>query len=238
MKKLLKRWLAAPPRLPPAQATRLAAWQDISPAVLSTPCVQARYVVVDVETTGLNLMTDTLISIGAVAVVGGRISLADSFSVVLQQDRVSRRENILIHGITGTVQREGMPPADALLDFLDYLGKSPLVAFHAALDEAMIQRAMRQYLGLSFKHPWLDLAYLMPALYPALARRHRVLDDWTGRFNIRNAARHDALADAMVTAQLLQVALAQARFKQATDFSALRDLEKSAALGAPHVSCL
>ncbi len=233
MKRLLKRWFATPARLPPAQAARLAAWQDAAPAVLSTPFAQARYVVVDVETTGLNLLTDTLISIGAVAVVGGRISLADSFSVVLQQDRVSRRENILIHGISGTVQREGAPPADALLDFLAYLGKSPLVAFHAALDEAMIRRAMRQYLNLSFKHPWLDLAYLMPALYPALARNHRVLDDWTGRFGIHNAARHDALADAMVTAQLLQVALVQARLKHVPDFSALRDLEKSAAPGFP-----
>jgi len=227
MIRLLKRWFAATTRLSPAQAARLAAWQDIAPAVLATPFAQARYVVVDVETTGLNLMTDTLISIGAVAVVGTRITLADSFSVVLQQDQISRRENILIHGITGTVQREGMTPVDALLDFLDYLGKSPLVAFHVAFDETMIRRAMRQYLNLSFKHPWIDLAYLMPALCPALARSHRVLDDWAGYFNIHNAARHDALADAMVTAQLLQVALVQARIRRAADFAGLRDLEKA-----------
>lgn len=238
MKKLLQRWFAPRARLDEQRAARLAAWQDAAPAALSAPFAQARYVVVDVETTGLNLMTDTLISIGAVAVVGGRIALADSFSVVLQQDRVSRKENILIHGISGTVQREGMPPADALLDFLAYLGNSPLIAFHAALDEAMIRRALRQYLNLSFKHPWLDLAYLMPALYPALARSHKVLDHWTGRFNIHNAARHDALADAMVTAQLFQVALAQAQLKHVTDFSALRDLENSAALGHSHVSWL
>lgn len=106
MKKLLQRWFAPRARLDEQQAVRLAAWQDTAPAVLSTPFAQARYVVIDVETTGLNLMTDTLISIGAVAVVGGRIALADSFSVVLQQDRVSRKENILIHGISGTVQRE------------------------------------------------------------------------------------------------------------------------------------
>ena len=61
----------------------------------------------DVETTGLNLMKDTLISIGAVAVVNGHIVLADSFYVVLQQRESSRKENILVHGISGSVQREG-----------------------------------------------------------------------------------------------------------------------------------
>ncbi len=111
-------------------------------------------------------MTDSLISIGAVAVVNGQIVLDDSFSVVLQQRESSRKENILIHGISGSAQREGVLPADALLAFLGYLGKSPLVAFHVAFDETMIRRALRQYLGISFKRPWLDLAYVLPALYP------------------------------------------------------------------------
>lgn len=224
---MLQRWFAAPARLTVQQKTRLQAWREQPPAALSLPFDKERYVVVDVETTGLNLMTDTLISIGAVAVVGGRIAFADSFAVVLQQEQASRKENILIHGISGSVQRAGIPAADALLDFLEYLGKSPLVAFHVAFDETMIRRAMRQYLNLAFKHPWLDLAYLMPALYPALARSHRVLDDWARRFEIHNAARHDASADAMVTAQLLQVAMTQARRKQAAHFAALRELEKA-----------
>ena len=147
---------------------------------------QSRCVVVDVETTGLNLMTDTLISIGAVAVVNGRIALGDSFSVILQQRISSHKENILVHGISGSEQREGVSPADALLAFLEYLGKDPLVAFHVAFDETMIRRAMRQYLGFSFKHHWLDLAYVMPALYPALMHSHRALDDWSRHFDIRN----------------------------------------------------
>jgi DNA polymerase-3 subunit epsilon len=186
-----------------------------------------RLVVVDVETTGLDLANDTLISIGAVAVVNGRIALGDSFSVVLRQSEVSRRENILIHGISGAAQREGAPPADALLAFLDYLGKSPLVAFHVAFDETMIRRAMRSYLGLSFKHPWLDLAYVLPALWPELMRRLRALDDWSVRFSIRNDDRHNAVADALATAQLLLVAIAQARLAQGTtNYDGLRSLER------------
>jgi DNA polymerase-3 subunit epsilon len=223
LRKLFERWFAPRLRLTPKQAARLAAWHAL-PAVPQPP---RRCVVVDVETTGLNLMSDTLISIGAVAMVDGRIALGDSFYVVLQQRVSSRKENILVHGISGTVQREGMEPVEAMLAFLEFLGKSPLVAFHVAFDETMIRRALRQYLGMSFKHPWLDLAYVMPALYPALVYSHRVLDDWIKRFNIRIDARHNALADALATAQLLQVAQTQARKKNIAGFAGLRDLEKA-----------
>jgi len=228
MKNLLQCWFASQPRLTTQQTERLAYWCKLPEIDRTAMLDHVRLVVVDVETTGLNLMTDTLISIGAVAVVNGSIALSDSFSVVLQQRESSRKENILIHGISGSAQREGILPVDALLAFLEYLGKSPLVAFHVAFDETMIKRAMRQYLGISFKHPWLDLAYVLPALYPDLMRSHRSLDDWAGHFDIRNENRHNAVADALATAQLLLVAVAQARRSHQTkNYDGLRKLERS-----------
>lgn len=137
----------------PAQQQRLEAWLAQPAEDLRRPFAEARYVVVDVESTGLDLQKDRLIAIGAVAVVGGRIDLAQSFEVVLRQDQASSRANILIHGIGGAAQREGQPPVDALLDFLEFLGPSPLVAFHVAFDSTMIGRAMRAYLGINLKPP-------------------------------------------------------------------------------------
>lgn len=195
--------------------------------VLDAPFSASRCVVVDVETSGLNLLEDRLISIGAVAMVHGQIALGDSFYMVLQQPTVSNRENILLHGIGGSAQTKGVPAADALLAFLDFLCKDPLIAFHVAFDRTMIKRAMRQYLGISFQHPWLDMAYVMPALNPPLAARYRSLDDWTAHFYISNDERHNALSDALVTAQLFQVAVAQAGKKNIADFAALHDLEKA-----------
>lgn len=212
----LLRWLSGGSGLGAEQRRRLDAW-----LALPEP-ERTRIVVVDVETTGLDMARDTLISIGAVAVVNGRIALGDSFSVVLQQSRISRRENILIHGISGSDQRAGLPPADALLDFLEYLGKSPLAAFHVAFDETMIRRAMREHLGLSFKHSWLDLAYALPALWPELMRSHRTLDDWAARFAVHNEDRHNAVADALATAQLLLVA----QKARGMDYDRLRSLER------------
>jgi DNA polymerase-3 subunit epsilon len=228
MKQLLQRWLARKPRLNLHQSERLASWRMLTEPDHTATFDHTRFVVVDVETTGLNLMADTLISIGAVAVVNGRIALADSFSVVVQQRESSRKENILIHGISGSEQREGVLPADALLAFLEYLGKSPLVAFHVDFDETMIKRALRQYLGVSFKRSWLDLAYVLPALYPELLLKHRALDDWASHFDIHNDDRHNALADALTTAQLLLVAIARARLTHETkNYDGLRKLERA-----------
>jgi len=226
-KPLLQRWLSPKPRLGPNQAARLSAWRALPADGHKAALRHERCVVVDVETTGLNLMTDTLISIGAVGVVNGRIALGDSFNVVLQQRASSRKENILVHGISGSVQLEGMPPADSLLSFLEYLGKDRLVAFHVAFDETMIRHAMHQYLGLSFRHTWLDLAYVMPALHPDLMHSHRSLDDWASQFDIHNEERHNALADALVTAQLLLVALIAARQSGDASYDGLRSLERT-----------
>jgi DNA polymerase-3 subunit epsilon len=223
----LERRFSNKPRLNPQQQQRFDAWQALPRAALDAPVGESRCVVVDVETSGLSLQDDKLISIGAVAVVNGKVSLGDSFYVVLQQQSASEKGNILLHGIGTAEQLEGVLPADALLDFLEFLGRSPLIAFHVTFDETMIRRAMSEYLGFSFKHPWLDLAYVMPSLNPPLAKKHHALDDWIGHFGIRIDIRHNALADALATAQLFQVALAQAGSKKIADFAGLRDLEKA-----------
>lgn len=219
------RLFPARPGLSDQQRLRLTGCRGLPRAAQNLPPKDARCVVVDVETSGLNLWEDSLISIGAVAVAGGKIDLGDSFYVVLQQPSPSGKRNILLHGIGGAAQAAGRPPADALLDFLDYLRGDPLIAFHVEFDRTMIRRAISQHLGFSFRHPWLDMAYLMPALNPGIACRS--LDDWAARFSIANHARHNALADAQATAQLFQVALAQAAKKRITDFAGLHDLEKA-----------
>ena len=224
-------WLEAlfpkPPELTPQQAERLATWQALPVPRQDQPVSASRYVVVDVETSGLNTAKDHLIAIGAVAVTHGRIQLSDSLEIVLQQTEASEKDNILIHGIGGTVQREGVPPADALLTFLEYLGKDPLIAFHVAFDQAMINRALKQFLGLKFEHDWADLAYVAPALHPRIARHTRALDDWMRLFGISNYARHNALADALATAELFLVLQPLIAARGENDFREMKTLEQA-----------
>lgn len=208
------------------QKQRLVDWHTLPKVNLSASFENMRCIVLDVETSGLSLRKDRLISIGAVAVVNGRIALNDCYSIVLQQDSVSERENILLHEISGNAQREGMPAADALLSFLEFAGKDPLVAFHVMFDKTMIKKAIKRYLGFNFNQPWLDLAYVTPGLNPDFASSFNTLDDWSEKFHINNNSRHNALADALATAQLYLVTQAQGRRKNILSFEGLQYVEK------------
>jgi DNA polymerase-3 subunit epsilon len=209
------------PRLPITQQASLDRFQALPRCDASTLLSACRFVVLDVETTGLNLFSDRLIAIGAVTVTNGLLELGQGFEVVLQQNTPSSVENILIHGIGGTEQITGRDPAEALLLFLQFAGNSPLVAYHAEFDRTMMARATKTFLGMAIDNPWIDLALIAPALYPAIASSRRALDDWTAAFNIENTNRHNAVADALATAQLLLPLLARA---QASGASRLRDL--------------
>ena len=206
------------------QSPALAAYHAQPKISATTPLARLRCVVVDVETTGLDPFSDRLISIGAVSVEDCTVRLNSGFEVVLCQPQASSHANILIHGIDGTTQLAGLDPAVALIRFFDYAERAPLVGFHADFDRALIERAAKKALGCVPSFVWLDLAYLAPAVFagPGQAMPRR-LDEWTQRFGIENHARHNAVADALATAQLLQVVLAQA---MATGVTTLADLQR------------
>lgn len=199
----------------------LSGWvRRILGLVPGRPTESLRWTVVDCESSGLDPQRDRLLAIGAVAVDAGRISLAQGFSVVLRQELASEPANILVHGISGTAQREGIEWGDGLMQFAGYAGDNPLVAFHASFDRALLRKAFRVQ-GATLQNPWLDLASLAPALCPHLARKCKALDDWLGAFGIDNPARHDALSDAFATALLFQVLLDSARKQGANTGSEL-----------------
>jgi len=168
-----------------------------------------RWVVVDCESSGLDPERDRLLSIGAVAVREGRVAHADAFGAVLRQEQASEVPNILVHGIGAEAQLGGRDPASALEEFARFVAGAPLVAFHAAFDQALLGRAMAAS-SAGWKPRWLDLAQLAPALYPQRAKSCTSLDGWLAAFAIGHPARHDAMADAYATAQLLLILLAEA----------------------------
>jgi DNA polymerase-3 subunit epsilon len=174
---------------------------------LRQPLDAMRWCVVDVETGGLDAERDPLLAIGAVAIEQRRILLAPSLEVGLMQQQSTAAANILVHGISGTAQREGEPPHEALLAWLEFAGAAPRVAFHAAFDQTVLARDERRHLGRASAAPWFDTAVLAPLLFPAQASSCRTLDDWLAHFGITVYTRHGALADAYATAELWLVLL-------------------------------
>jgi len=209
------------------QRQALEAWQALPDADLHCMHNRARYVVVDVESSGLNMKKDRLISIGAVALVDGQMDFNDAFQVVLRQDRVSTHENILIHGIGGSAQSEGVEPVEALLAFLGYIGKAPLVAYHAFFDQALIDKAMSEYLGMELEQVWIDLAWVLPDFFRFRMDGRVALDDWLQHFEIENILRHNAVSDAYATAKLLQIAIAHGTHKGADSPASFIKIEKA-----------
>lgn len=192
-----------------------------------------RWLVLDVESSGLDPHHDRLLAVATVAVrpAGERLLLCpgDSFEVLLRQpppEQPPDKANILVHGIGVDAQRHGQPPPQALQAFLDHVADSPLVGFHAAFDRALIDRYCQAHLGRRGGHAWLDLADLAPALCPRTAATS--LDDWLARFGIRVAVRHQAAADTWATAELLQRLWPLARAQGVTpDFGGLAALAAS-----------
>lgn len=183
---------------------RLLPWLDPR---LARPPTEGRWVVVDVETSGLNALEDSLIAIGGLAVVDGAVVLDDSFEVVLRQRSPSAGANIEVHGIGGAEQMHGEDPRAALEAFLAYIGDDPLVAYHAPFDATVLARAMRQRLGRAFRRHWLDLADVAPLAWPG--RAGRGLDAWLEALAIPVAYRHRAIVDCLATAQLFLAVLHQ-----------------------------
>jgi DNA polymerase-3 subunit epsilon len=190
-----------------------------------------RWVVLDVETTGLDLLEDELLAIAAVGVhLGGdraapHIVLHDSFEAVLQRESVvTDKDNILLHGIGVGAQRTGRPPREVLEAFERWAGDAPLLAFHAAFDQTMIGRAMTQHLSRTLANRWLDLAPVASALHPGVGAH--ALDDWLEHFHIECAVRHQAAADTLATAELLLRLWPAARANRCASFAGLRELTR------------
>jgi DNA polymerase-3 subunit epsilon len=181
-----------------------------------------RWIVVDTETSGLDPQRDRLLAIGGVAVDAAGIRTEDSFEIVLRNEPVADKANVIIHGIGHGAQRTGVPPAEALAAWLEWAGDAPAVGFHADFDRAVLARALAAAGLPADRRPWLDLAPLAAALLPeARKRRRESLDDWLGAYRIECLSRHNAAADAWSTAELLLRLRADAAAQGARGFDAL-----------------
>ncbi len=165
-----------------------------------------RWLVLDVEASGLDPGRDRLLAIAAIAlqVDWGRrrlaIDVGDSFEVVLRQDEPSTRDNILLHGIGVGKQTQGAAGRQALEAFAAFAGAAPLLAFHAAFDQTLVGRSAAAA-GVPLPNPWLDIEQLCAVAHPGA--RARALDEGRALFGSRCAARHRAAADALAEAELL-----------------------------------
>jgi DNA polymerase III subunit epsilon len=168
-------------------------------------------VALDVETTGLDPGTAELLSIGAVPIRGRRVVLSDRFEAMLRRDGPTHAGSVRVHRLRAMDLTRGLPPAEALAQFCQWLGDRPVLGYCIDFDRAVLDRALRAG-GLQ---PLDVVAYELRTLHLLATRgpdsHDGVLPDLD--MILRDAgipplARHTAIGDAVATA-LAYLALRQ-----------------------------
>ncbi|MBM7000854.1 type I-E CRISPR-associated endoribonuclease Cas2 [bacterium] len=96
-----------------------------------------QYVIVDVETTGLDPRVDQIIEIGAIKVINGEMQ--EAFQKFVKPDAPIPDSIVRLTGITNElIDSEGVSPAEALVGLYDYVGFCPIVAHNASFDISFI----------------------------------------------------------------------------------------------------
>ena len=184
--------------LPTPVAQALDAWRALPTPAADTPLERTRLVVLNVETVGFDARRAVLRALGAVAIEDGRTISKNVFAAALSvppHDEAPPASDM---------------PAEALGALLGFIGKAPIVAFHAAVAQTVLERVLRAELGVTLTNPWIDLAPLARALAPQAQLPYPGLDNWLRHFGLPALVRDHALDDARVTAELFQILLQRA----------------------------
>ena len=167
------------------------------------------WVSLDCETTGLNVRSDEIISIGAVRIVGNRIMTSERFEVLVRPERGVSAQSVRIHRLRERDVAQGLPILEAMKRLMHFIGSRPLVGYYLEFDVAMLNRAIFPLLGQGLPQPKIEVSalyydYKFRQLPPYQQQANVVIDL---RFNtlmrdldlpLRDA--HDALNDAVMAA--------------------------------------
>ncbi len=166
------------------------------------------YVSFDVETTGFSPTKDSLIEIGAIRVVNGKIDASEKFifsELVKPYDK--RIPGIVeqITGITNEDVKDKRQMWDVTADFLDFVGDDVLLGYNSVkFDIKFITRAAR-YAGIIIRNPVFDvMKYAVQLRVSPKGKRVPSLADLCEYYEIKNPSAHRAYADAITTARVFE----------------------------------
>ena len=139
---------------------------------------------------------------GAVSLQNNKIVVGNSFEVFITQEKFNR-ETVSIHGIRKQGNLQKIPEAEAVQRFLEYIGNSILVAHHTPFDVTMINRALKSMQLPKLKNRLIDTAQLY-AMLLGKPQQPVSLDALCKELKVAQHDRHNALGDALITAQVFQ----------------------------------
>jgi DNA polymerase III epsilon subunit family exonuclease len=197
----------------------------------------ARFVVVDLETTGLTPATAQICEIGAVRI--DALLQTGSFEILVNPGRPLTPATTALTGIGDRDVRGAPQPQEAVRRFLRFAGDAVLVAHHARFDLAFLDREVERLTGQRLAGAVVDTVGLARRLVGGRCS----LGALAYRIGTAVEPRHRALPDAQATGEILLhlIGLAQERGVETVadlcDLAATRTRrvhsKRSLAFGAP-----
>ena len=202
------RQAAVPPEAGPAEPAGRPEFYDFdlfsrseqASALDDRPLLDLVYTVFDTETTGLNPAGgDQILQIGAARIVNGKLLRQETFDQLVDPQCLIPPAGIPIHGISQDMVR-GQPTIERVLPaFHAFARDTVLVGHNAAFDLRFLQ-LLEAGTGIRFDQPVLDTLLLSALVHPSQPS-HRI-EAIAQRFNLTVTGRHNALGDALVTAEI------------------------------------
>ncbi|MHB8381456.1 MAG: exonuclease domain-containing protein [Candidatus Binataceae bacterium] len=163
----------------------------------------ARFTVVDLETTGGRAGPGTIIEIGAYRMIGRR--LVDSFSSLVRPQGFIPRFVTGLTSITNEMVASAPPIECVLPEFREFMGDSVMVAHNASFDRGFLDFEFRRLFGIGLRNPVLCTLRMSRRYVPSLKRRR--LDSLAEHFGLATDGRHRGLGDARMAAEILSIFL-------------------------------
>ena len=124
------------------------------------PAPDNEWVALDCETTGLNVRTDEIISIGAVRIVGNRIMTSERLELLVRPEHGVSADSVRIHRLRERDVAQGLPIDEAMKRLMHFIGSRPVVGYYLEFDLAMLNRAIWPLLGQGLPQPKIEVSSL------------------------------------------------------------------------------
>jgi DNA polymerase-3 subunit epsilon len=158
-----------------------------------------RYVVFDIEASGLDWREDVILSIGAIAVTDDAIEIGDFLEVNIKQERFET-QSTSHHGIIKEAETEKFVEAEAMIQFLNFVKGSTLVSHNINLDIEMINQALKRLDLGRLKNDIMDTNVLYQK-WKDLDEDHKAsIDEVCSALKIKKADRYSTAGNAYITA--------------------------------------
>lgn len=156
------------------------------------------YVIIDIETDGLNSQKNQIIELGAIRI---RPDRCEWFSSLLMYEGGLPEEIVSLTGITDELlAKKGQPFEVAIREFHEFIGDDDLVGYNLKFDLSFLNRKLREYSLPPLTNKKIDLLRMIKKEHPFLDNYQ--LSSVLSVYQITDRVKHRALEDCKVTAQL------------------------------------